>query len=80
MNKQEILDQITRFMVDELEIEPQLIEGDASLKEDLGIDSLEIVDVVVFVDETFGFRMKPEDFKDLATVDQFCDFILAHVA
>ena len=74
------MDQVVRFMVDELEIDETKISEDARLKEDLGIDSLEIVDVVVFVDETFGFRMKPADFKDLATVAQFCQFIEEQVA
>ncbi len=74
------MDQVVRFMVDELEIDENKISEDARLKEDLGIDSLEIVDVVVFVDETFGFRMKPADFKDLATVAQFCQFIEEQVA
>lgn len=79
MSKQEIWDQVTAFMVDELEIEPSAIESGATLKEDVGIDSLEVVDVVVFVDETFGLRMKPEDFKDIQTIDQFCDFIAQRV-
>lgn len=74
------MDQVVRFMVDELEIDETKISEDARLKEDLGIDSLEIVDVVVFVDETFGFRMKPADFKDLVTVAQFCQFIEEQVA
>ena len=80
MTKQDIFDQGVRFMVDELEIDEQLISEDARLKEDLGIDSLEIVDVVVYVDETFGFRMKPADFKEIATVAQFCQFIEEHLA
>jgi len=79
MSKQEIWDQVTAFMVDELEIEASDIVSGATLKEDLGIDSLEVVDVVVFVDETFGLRMKPEDFKDIQTIDQFCDFIAQRV-
>ena len=79
MSKQEIWDQVTAFMVDELEIEASDIVSGATLKEDLGIESLEVVDVVVFVDETFGLRMKPEDFKDIETIDQFCDFIAQRV-
>ena len=45
------------------------------LKEDLGIDSLEVVDVVVLVEQEFGFKMKPEDFKALPTYGEFCNFI-----
>ena len=80
MNIEEIKEKVTAFLVDELEIDESKIEGSARLKEDMGIDSLEVVDVAVLVDEAFGFKMKPEDFKDLKTFDDFCAFIQQHVA
>ena len=76
MTLTDIQAKVTAFLVDELEIDESKIQGDALLKDDLGIDSLEIVDVVVFVDQEFGFKMKPEDFKTIKTCDDFCNFIL----
>ena len=52
----------------------------ARLKEDLGIDSLEVVDVIVLVEEEFGFKMQREDFKELKTYGEFCQFIAGKVA
>ena len=75
----EIQEKVNAFLTEELEINPDLIMPEARLKEDMGVDSLEIVDVIVFVDEAFGFKMKPEDFKQLATYGQFCDFIAQKV-
>jgi len=80
MDINEIKDKVRTFLIDEMEIEPGKIADDARLKEDMGIDSLEVVDIVVLVDQEFGFKMKPEDFKDLKTFDQFCNFILSRVA
>lgn len=80
MSIQEIEEKVKNFLVEDLEIEEEKIEGGARLKEDLGIDSLEVVDVVVLVEDQFGYKMKPEDFKDLKTLDQFCKFIQDHVA
>ena len=80
MSFEEIYDKVTAFLVDELEIDQDKIEGDALLKDDLGIDSLEVVDVIVLVDDAFGFKMKPEDFKTLQTLEQFCQFIHDHIA
>ncbi|MBR3450097.1 MAG: acyl carrier protein [Bacteroidales bacterium] len=80
MDINEIKDKVRTFLIDEMEIEPGKIADDARLKEDMGIDSLEVVDIVVLVDQEFGFKMKPEDFKDLKTFDQFCNFILYRVA
>lgn len=79
MTLQDIQDKVTAFLVDELEIEPDKIADDARLKDDLGIDSLEVVDVVVLVEQEFGFKMKPEDFKVIKTYGQFCQFILERV-
>ncbi len=75
MTLNEIEKKVIDFLVNELEIEEDKIQGDARLKDDLGIDSLEIVDVVVLVDQEFGFKMKPEDFKQIKTFDDFCNFI-----
>ena len=75
MNINEIQEKVNAFLVDELEIDESKIEDEACLKEDLGIDSLEVVDVIVLVDEEFGFKMRPEDFKELKTYGQFCRFI-----
>ena len=79
MTLTEIQEKVRAFLIDELEIEPEKILPEARLKEDMGIDSLEIVDVIVLVDEEFGFKMKPEDFKQLATYGQFCGFIAQKV-
>lgn len=79
MTINEIQEKVNAFLTEELEINPDLIMPESRLKEDMGVDSLEIVDVIVFVDEAFGFKMKPEDFKQLATYGQFCDFIAQKV-
>ena len=79
MSIEQIEDKVKEFLVEELEIDEDKIYGQARLKEDMGIDSLEIVDVVVLVEEAFGYKMKPEDFRDLHTLDQFCSFIQEHI-
>jgi acyl carrier protein len=79
MSIEQIEEKVKAFLVEELEIDEDKIYGQARLKEDMGIDSLEVVDVVVLVEQEFGFKMKPEDFKELLTLDQFCQFIAQRV-
>ena len=74
-----IEDRIKNFLVDEMEINPAKISPDARLKEDMGIDSLEVVDTVIFVEREFGFKMKSEEFKDIKTFQQFVDYITERV-
>ncbi len=80
MDIKEINAKVDAFLVDELEIDPEKISDDARLKEDLGIDSLEVVDVIVLVEEEFGFKMRPEQFRELKTYGQFCQFIRDRLA
>ena len=75
MDINEIREKVNAFLVEELEIDESKIAEDARLKEDLGIDSLEVVDVIVLVEEEFGFKMRPEHFKELKTYGEFCQFI-----
>ena len=80
MDINEIQEKVNAFLVDELEIDEAKIADDARLKEDLGIDSLEVVDVIVLVEQEFGFKMNREDFKDLKTYGDFCQFIADRLA
>ena len=80
MSIEQIEEKVKAFLVEELEIDEDKIYGEARLKEDMGIDSLEVVDVVVLVEQEFGFKMKPEDFKQLLTLDAFCQFIATRTA
>ena len=75
MTLNDIQEKVKAFLVDELEIDEEKIADEASLREDLAIDSLEVVDIIVFVEREFGFKMKREDFRTIKTYGQFCQFI-----
>ena len=75
MTREEVRKITNEFLVDEIEIDAEKISDNARLREDLGIDSLDFVDIVVIVESHFGFKIKPEDMKDVHTLSQFYDFI-----
>ena len=79
MTKQEIDEKIRNFLVEDLEIDGDKIKPEASLKEDIGIDSLDFVDIVVIVEKTFGFKIKVEELTKVKTYEQFCDYIESHL-
>lgn len=80
MNRSEIEKKVNAFLIEELEIEEGKLKPEALLKEDLGIDSLDLVDVVVIVDRIFGFKIKPEEMKSVKTLTQFYDYVAAKMA
>ena len=75
MSRQEIEEKVRAFLIDDLEIDEEKINDDATLKEDMGIDSLDFVDIVVIVEKNFGFKIKPEEMTGVTTLRQFCDYI-----
>ena len=56
MNRAEIEDKVREFLIEDLEVEEDVIAPEAKLKDDLGIDSLDFVDIVVIVERKFGFK------------------------
>ncbi|MBQ3733383.1 MAG: acyl carrier protein [Bacteroidales bacterium] len=80
MNRVEIEEKVNAFLVDELEIDAEKLKPEARLKEDLGVDSLDLVDIVVIVDKTFGFKLRPDEMKGVATLGQFYDHIASKMA
>lgn len=79
MNRQEIEEKVKAFLIDELEVDAEKIAPEARLKEDIGIDSLDFVDIVVIVERTFGFKIKPEEMAGVKTLSDFCDYIQSKV-
>ena len=75
MERTEIEDKVRNFLIEELEIEPENIFPDAKLKDDMGIDSLDCVDIVVIVEKNFGFKIKAEEMAGVDTFSKFCDYI-----
>jgi len=80
MERIEIESKVSAFLIEEMEIEAGDIRDDAKLKEDLGLDSLDFVDIVVIVEKTFGFKIKPEEMSNVLTVKEFYDYIEAKMA
>ena len=77
MERSEIEAKVRNFMIEDLEIDEEKIAPEALLKQDLGIDSLDFVDIVVIVEQTFGVRIKNEEMSGIKTFSAFCDYLQA---
>lgn len=75
MNKEVIIEKIDAFLIDEFEVEQDDISPDANLKDTLGLDSLDFVDLVVAVESNFGVKLVGEDFVNILTLQNFYDLI-----
>ena len=75
MDRKEIEAKVRNFMIEDLEIDEDKISPDALLKQDLGIDSLDFIDIVVIVEKTFGGKIKSEEMAGVKTFSAFCDYL-----
>ncbi len=80
MSREEIEEKVKAFLIDDLEIDEENIFPEAKLKEDMGIDSLDYVDIVVIVEKNFGFKIKAQEMTEVKTLSQFYDYIESKVA
>jgi len=76
--KQEIVEKVNAFLTDEFEIEASALTPDAHLINDLGIESLDFVDIVVIIEKDFGFKVKREDMAQVRTLSDLYTYIEQH--
>jgi acyl carrier protein len=79
MKKEEIIETVNAFLIDEFEIEVELLIPDANLRDDLDIESLDFVDIAVEVEKKFGFKLASEEMVNVQTLDDLCNYILKKV-
>lgn len=80
MDRQEILQVVRNALGEILEIDPASISESASFGDDLGADSLALIELVEALEEEFGersagFRIEDEDLEDLKTVRDAVDYV-----
>lgn len=75
MTIEEIIEKVTTALVEEFEIELSEITPEASLKETLDLDSLDIVDLVVVIEQIFGVKLTSQDFIGIVTFQDFCNLL-----
>jgi len=76
MNNEDIKSKINDFLIEEFEIDQELIIPDAKLKDDLGLDSLDFVDVVVEIEDAFGVKLTGNDFTNIVSLSDFYNLII----
>jgi len=69
-----MFDQIVEIISKQLKADPGGITPQTSVMEDLGADSLDIVELLMAIEENFGVNVPDEDVPDLKTVGDIADY------
>lgn len=76
MTRDEIYEEIVQILTDSFELERDEIQPESTLYDQLGLDSIDAVDIFVQLRDVTGRRPDPQEAKQVSTVAELVDFVL----
>lgn len=76
----EIYDRVKRIIVEQLGVDESKVVPQASFREDLEADSLDLVELIMAFEEEFGGEISDEEAQKITTVEHAVQYISQHMA
>lgn len=76
---EDILERVTKIIVDRLGVEESEVTLEARFREDLGADSLDVVELVMELEDEFDMEISDEEAEKISTVGDAVDYIKNHL-
>ncbi|WP_200762687.1 acyl carrier protein [Nitrosophilus alvini] len=73
-----LFDEVKEVVVEQLNANPDEVKEDSKFVEDLGADSLDVVELVMALEEKFGIEIPDEDAEKIQTVGDAIKYIEEH--
>ncbi|MBQ7964527.1 MAG: acyl carrier protein [Ruminococcus sp.] len=73
-----VLEKVKMILADQLEVEEDTINADTDIQDDLGADSLDVVDLIMSLEDEFEIEVPDEDIEKLRTVGALVSYIESH--
>jgi acyl carrier protein len=78
MQKDEIIAMVNDVFVDEFELDADALKPDAQIFQELGLDSLDIVDLIVALQKKFGVNFRSDErIREIRTLNDLYEFVLS---
>ncbi len=74
----EVLERVTKIIVDRLGVEESEVTLESSFKDDLGADSLDVVDLLMSIEDEFGVEVPDDEIENIKTVGSLVSYIEAN--
>ena len=68
-------DKLKAIIVEQFDVDESLVTPDADMQEDLGVDSLDVVDLIVIISEEFDIEIPDEVVDNIKTVGDIVAYI-----
>lgn len=78
MAEADVLERVKKIVVERLGVKEEDVTPEASFKDDLDADSLDIVELVMELEDEFGLEISDEDSEKIQTVGDVVDYIQSH--
>ena len=75
MDKQEVMAKVAEIIADHFDIAKDQVTEQLNLKEDLGADSIAIMEVVLEIEEAFDIEIADEDMEKIQTIGDAIDYL-----
>jgi len=79
MNREEVMTKVRKHLSTELEVNESEISETTRFREDLDADSLDLYELVMELEDSYGVRVPEEQAAEIETVGQAVDFVLARL-
>lgn len=70
-----VMDTLCRIIAEQMDVEPSSITPETNIVEDLGADSLDVVELISALEDEYGLVITDEHIRELYTVKDVADFI-----
>ena len=80
MSTEEVFERVKKIIVEQLGATEASVTMEASFIDDLGADSLDIVELIMALEEAFDIEIPDADAEKVATVGDVVDYIKDHIA
>ncbi len=71
-------EQVKEVIVEQLNVSPEEVKPEANFVEDLGADSLDVVEMIMALEERFGIEIPDSEAENIKTVQDVVDYIEKH--
>jgi len=75
MEKTELFDTIKEYFVNQFEVPQEIITMKAHLKDDLGLDSIDALDMIGMLEAKLNIEIEGEELKQIRTVEDIVEYI-----
>ena len=76
----DLIARVRALVADQLGVDSASVTKDASLLDDLGADSLDVVELVMSLEDTFDIEVPDEELEGMRTIGDIEQYVVAHVA